>query len=240
MEFDLTPDDTDPDPVITVYGEKGDGKTTAAISIGLGEVEGFNVKGKTVAVLSFDHKGQRIARVFNENVVAYDAVRYVIDDHGKHDDKELTKSSCKNMLYLFRLVESMNVDIIVVDGSEILTQQAEMLMRYNNDLGVSENFANIGLWKERKIILKRFHRLCTMHSNVAVIYTTYTDVVSTIAHGKTIKTAKVPKWVGTLLLETDIVARVKKVDDEYKMKVESSKMHEISEEKVFDVTRVKQ
>lgn len=239
MEFDLSPDDRSLNPVFVVYGDKGSGKTTASILSAIGEIDGFNMKAGTVAIISFDYKGQRIASTFGDNVIAYNGLRYSVDDSEPHGSEAITRGACKNFMYLFRLLASITADVIIIDGSEILTSEAELLMRYNNKLGISEGFANRSLWKERKAVLKRFHRLCMKQAAHGVYYTTYIDEKASIKDGEILETTKHPAWVGTLLHETDIVVRVKKVDDRYFAKVESSKIHDIVKEQVFDITEKK-
>jgi len=219
--FDMSEEEDSIKKVITVYGEKGTGKTTSV----------FSFKGKKVCI-SFDHKSTLIKNNFyngSKDIRVYDGLRYYDESI-----KEITKSSVITYEYLKDLIEKQYSkpenypDWIIVDGLEIVAVICEMIMRNNHNLGPFEAFANFGYWKERKILMNNLHSIYLKHCKKGIIYTTYTKDDQVIFNSEVTQSKKIPKWFGSVLEQTDIVLKTGVIDmgeNKFKFKVlcESSK-----------------
>jgi len=232
-EFDLSDEVLEgiPKLVITIYGEKGHGKTAIAMAPAL--------NGDKVAVISYDRKS--MATKFNvysniDNIKVWDGVKYY-----SREARNITQSAVVTYKYIMKLLETkfagFNPDWIVHDGMERLHEICEMKMRYENDLGPVQGFANKNLWKERRYNLNEIHLRSMDAANKGVIYTTYYDMLETRRDGEVVDRRKVPKWIDAIMQETDIVIEALQEDDKFYMKVASSKFDQIFKTgAVIDVT----
>ena len=210
MKFDFTPHELPHKMVITIYGEKGDGKTTFA--------EGL---GGRIVVLSFDRKSSAPKVYYHNNdpnIIVYDCVKY-----WNRDTDKILESSAFTWEYvkaiLERLREEQNKpDWIVIDGIEIFQKIAEFVMRHRHGLSPYQGVANMNLWKERNDILENLHRLAFDVAKKGVVYTTYTDQKELIEDGTVVVRKNVPRYLDVVMWETDIVLYIeKKFDDRNKL-----------------------
>ncbi|RLC34375.1 MAG: hypothetical protein DRZ76_02780 [Candidatus Nealsonbacteria bacterium] len=218
--------------VITVYGEKGDGKTTFALSF----------PGK-IAVLSFDNKTTNVWKYVyktDPRIKVYNVTEYLEEDPQKYiQSSEWTYEYINFVLDEIKKVEKP--DWIIIDGLEILAKIAEMVMRGRNGLTPFQGVVNRNIWKERRLYIRNIHRKALDASKRGVIYTTYTDRDEIIQEGETVSKVVVPKWTDVVLWETDIVVHIytKQEDDgkKFYMCVSSSKIGNMFETgKIVDIT----
>lgn len=198
--FDLTPEETSDYIVVTIAGEKGDGKTTTALSF----------PGK-IGAITLDRKTSKIKKILKaENVEVFNGVRYWSEDSG--DTASIVKAGHTTYQYLHALlnkfVNEQKYDWILFDGLEELHLICEMNMRHGHKLGATEGFSQLTWWKERRMFLRSLHNRALTAVKKGIIYTTYlTFVADKVENEKTIDGKKRPKWVDIILLETDIVLR---------------------------------
>ena len=151
--------------VITIYGRKGDGKTTTALGLP-----------GTKMVLTFDNKSQAVKKYYyknDKNIKIYNAVEYY------KKDTEQNMLNTAELTYMVLLDFLKNIkdkpDWIVIDGLEILSEIAEMVMRKRKGLKAYQGIGNMGVWKLRKQLLGEFHTRALEKVKKGVIYTTYTQ-----------------------------------------------------------------
>ena len=222
-EFDFSEVKESAQICITLYGLKGESKTYTA----------FSVPGE-VNCLSFDKKAFPVKEsMYNADarLHVYDAVRYLRED----SDLEMLDSAERTLKYVFGLLDSWEnnkPDWIIIDGSEILVNVCELVMRARNGL---QPFSGVqmSLWKARRAYLKQVHRKAMSACKRGLIYTTYVEEqVLKREAGNIVESKAVPKWVGIQMEETDVVLHVTAEDDKrsgttrYFVHVDSSKVPE--------------
>ena len=180
--------------IYTIYGDKGSGKTTFAMSFP-----------GTIAVLSFDHKSSLIKRNMYKNdqrIKVYDAAKYYDEDVSNClISAKLTYENCCHLLKDIK--DKINPDYVLIDGFEIFSKIAENVMRFNNKISPFGGIVNQNVWKERRLYIRELHKLSREAAKKGVIYTTYTDKEEIIEDGS-VKTRKnIPRWVDVVLWETD-------------------------------------
>ncbi|MEM5866367.1 MAG: hypothetical protein QXG39_00405 [Candidatus Aenigmatarchaeota archaeon] len=191
--------------VITIYGDKGDGKTTFAEGIG----------GKIV-VLSFDRKSTAPKINYHNNdsnIRIFDAVKY-----WDRDASKVLDSSEKTYQYVCFILDELKKrgeipDWIIVDGIEIFQKIAEFIMRKRHGLLPYQGIANMNVWKERNSIIDDLHQRCFSLAKKGVIYTTYSDFSEIVEEGSVVTREKVPRYLDTVMWETDIVLYIEKQFD---------------------------
>lgn len=179
-----------------VYGEKGNGKTVLAL--------GFPGK---ISALSFDRKTMAPKVNFYDNdsrIKIYDAVEYFNRDSALVLDSAMKTYEYVKFL-LDNIAEKDKPDWILIDGLEILEKIAEFVMRKRSNLHPYQGIVNMNLWKIRRSILDEVHQRANFIAKRGVIYTVYTTVSEIIEEGTVISKTKVPKYIDTILWETDIV-----------------------------------
>lgn len=217
--------------VITIYGNKGEGKTMFALSF----------PGK-IAALSFDRKTGIIKANFyreeSNRIKVYDAVKYLSED-----PEEYVSSSLKTYKYVIAIlnkVKEEQPDWVVIDGVEILTRIAEQAMRKIFNLTPFQGIPNLSVWKYRRLIMRNIHNKAVEACKRGVIYTTYTEKDEIIEEGNIVSKKDVPKYFDILLWETDVVMKAYSKIGEYGKKffiyVDSSKIPTFETGKEFDVT----
>lgn len=204
--------------VYMIYGLKGHGKTTLAMSF----------PGK-VAVLSFDRKALQVKEKMFRNdprIRVYDAVKFEDDS----TPERWLESSEATFIYVNRILDEVakwQPDWIVIDGSEIFQQVCEMTMRYRNNILPFQGIANLNLWKERRLYIRQVHRKALYAAKRGVIYTTYSDKDEIVQSGEVITKRDVPRWIDAIMYETDTVIKVEAEQSDVGRKfyaiVESSK-----------------
>lgn len=184
--------------VITIYGEKGCGKTTFAL--------GFP---GTIAALSFDRKTAVIKNnMFNgdSRIKVYDVVEFF-----ERDTDKVLDSAEKTYQYIKFILDNIAKtppDWILVDGVEILQKIAEFVMRRRENLRPYQGVANQNIWKIRNSIIDEIHHRCVNIAKRGVIYTTYTDKDEIIEEGTILFKKTVPKYIDSVMWETDIVLNI--------------------------------
>ena len=215
--------------VLLIVGDKGTGKTVTALSFP-GEI----------CVLSFDRKAMPIKQFFykgDKRIHVFDIVKHV--DWRPERITETSAKAFEVIDQVFKKCAKMGTDWIVVDGTEILEQLAEMYMRHRHGLGPIEGIRNLNIWKERKWILRDVHNKALTAAKKGVIYTVYPTWSERIVAGEVVDRRQEPRWLEFILFETDIVLWTK-YDEAMKrflVEVQSSKLDTILPTgHVYDVT----
>lgn len=205
-DFDLeAEEDVNPVYVVTIAGNKGEGKTMSALS--------FIRNDKTMVAIQFDDKVAPIKKYFFKNtdrVTIYNGKK-----HFNTDPDLITEAGFKSIKYIEYILEEWSLrndderpDFVLIDGLEILSMIAEMAMRYNNKLKPFAGIKNKNIWKERRGYLKSIHNFATKAAKAGVIYTVYMSQVDTqIVEGEVQSRHTEPKYVDAIKYETDIVLK---------------------------------
>lgn len=220
----------DPRLIITVYGDKGVGKTTFSLG----------VPGKKY-VISLDGKSLRVKQEVygnDPNVVVLNGIKYL-----SHEPSKFVESGKRTYDYIMFLVAEVakkgDADWIVFDATEQAEECSEMVMRYDNKLGPFEGFANLNLWKTRKLLLRSLHEAATNAVKRGVIYTIYLETREITKQGVRVNVQE-PKWVDIIKWATDVVVRVwaerRKDGVAFQAQIESSKVKEWPTGLTMDVT----
>lgn len=208
--------------VFTIYGHKNDGKTSVSY--------GIPKKGETVAVFSFDHKSkrpleqefmQKSGMIADKNVFVLNTVAY-LDKSTKELFLETSEVTYNFINYLFENMKDAcggkKPDWIVLDATEVMNNILENVMRFRNGIGVYSGISNFNVWKERKQYIDDIHNKCLNSVGKGVIYTTYIDREEIIKDGQVIKSKDMPKWIGNMMMQTDVVIRVESMFENNKPK----------------------
>jgi hypothetical protein len=243
-------------PVITVVGEKGDGKTS--LIYGLSGTKFF---------LSYDKKSKRPLENFPEyqkpenikNFRFFDASKYYSQVPSSGLVKEMSpevrdqilkawQDSCVTTYdytnFLLDNIEKENPgpDWLIFDASEVLSKVCEQVMRRMNDLKPVQGVQNRNLWKERNIWWDSVYQRAVRIVRRGVIYTTYyKQVDKEIQDGNVVESSTQPAWYGSMMLETDVVLYVftrvdPKTGEERFFVRTKSKLRDMPNGVVFDVT----
>ena len=181
-----------------VFGDKGTGKTTTALSFP-GEI----------LVLSFDRKSAIIKHnMFNDDprIHVFDIVKYM--DYTTPES--MVASAEKTFNYLNALLDSYTLkypqpDWVVIDGAQIFQQICEWTMRYRHNLGPFDGIANLNLWKERRMYIRQIHNKALNLAKRGVIYSTYVEKDEVVIKGEIVTRKDTPAWIDVLIYETDYV-----------------------------------
>jgi len=181
-----------------VFGDKGTGKTTVAMSFP-GEI----------LVLSFDRKSAIIKlNMYNNDprIHVFDIVKYM--DYSSPE--KMTASADKTFEYINALLDGYTnryprPDWVVIDGAQIFQQICEWTMRYRHNLGPFDGVANLNLWKERRMYIRQIHNKALNLAKRGIIYTTYIEKDEVIIKGEVVTRKDTPAWIDVLIYETDYV-----------------------------------
>ena len=185
--------------ILTLYGEKNDGKTHFALSFP-----------GTISALSFD---QKTARIWKNNynsdprIQVWDA-RMLESSYDGISFQESSVENFKLINLILDLIEERKPDWILIDGLEKLQEICEQMMRVKNNFkpfqGVEWTY-----WKERKIYLRQIHSRIIRIAKRGVIYTTYVEVKElNRKDGKVVESKQIPKYIDMILQETDDTIRL--------------------------------
>jgi len=221
--------------VFTIYGLKGAGKTSVAYGL-VGE-------GEKVITFSFDHKSKRPLKlpfIKDTNAKVLNAVK-PLDKSSKELYLLTSEVTYSYILFLLDEVEKKeDPDWIIFDGTEVLSNILEMVMRKRHNLLPYQGIGNLNVWKERKQYIDDIHDKALGMVRKGLIYTMYTNKDEIIKDGEVIVKKDVPKWIGNIMLETDIVIKVEsefeRDEKKYRALIESSKLPFEFPEGVYDVT----
>ena len=204
--FDTSPDITKGKTIVTDYGDKGGGKTTAGFLLTQGYL---GLPGGRTAAISFDDKTKITKEQLfpKENITVYDGKRYFDED-----PKQITKSGYISYKYIMAILYGIDYepDWIMFDGLSILSLILEMSMRFQNNLRPTQGVANLNVWKDRKFMLQAIHNLAVRKAKYGVIYTTYSEKNKIIIDGNLVTESDVPIYVDIIMQETDIVMHTSK------------------------------
>ncbi|MEL9970864.1 MAG: AAA family ATPase [Candidatus Micrarchaeaceae archaeon] len=213
QKIDIEEETTGGKEVYVIYGDKGEGKTTFALSF----------PGEILA-LSFDRKTAPIRHNIygdRKDIHVYDPVKV-----WKQTDDRIIVKTAKDVYDLIERIFAKygenGVDWVVIDGTEVLEQIAELTMRNNHGLTAYQGISNLNLWKERRRLINHIHNLALNTARKGVIYTLWTSLEQVITEGSVVEQRKVPKWVDIVMFESDYVINVY-YKDGYYAKVMSSK-----------------
>jgi hypothetical protein len=181
-----------------IFGDKGTGKTTVALSFP-GEI----------LVLSFDRKSAIIKlNMYNNDprIHVFDVVKYM--DYSSPE--KMTASADKTFEYINHLLDNYTKrypqpDWVVIDGAQIFQQICEWTMRYRHNLGPFDGIANLNLWKERRMYIRQIHNKALNIARRGIIYTTYVEKDEVIIKGEVVTRKDTPAWIDVLIYETDYV-----------------------------------
>lgn len=205
VNFDDEEDLEEKKRIFSVFGLKNDGKT--AICYGIPE------EGSKIMVLSFDNKSSRpkdlpFIQAGNLTIKVFNAIKHL--DKSTPDTYQVTSEV--TLQYVHQLIEQAKEkfapDYIVVDGTEVVSQIAEQVMRLRNNLRPYQGITNLNVWKERKQYLDDLHNQCCKAAGKGVIYTMYTEKDQLIdKDGVVIRSKDIPKWTGSIMQETDVTIK---------------------------------
>ncbi|MEE9215648.1 MAG: AAA family ATPase [Thermodesulfobacteriota bacterium] len=196
----MTPEDVPKGDVWTIYGSKGSGKTSLAMSF----------PGELV-VVQFDETSS----IVWEQQFNCDPRIKIVDVTSLADfDDPITflESSNRIMGYVNEVMNDVKknggVDRVILDNVEVYMEYAENAMRYYHNLKMSEGFSEFAYWKTRNMFLKQLHAKSYAVAKQGVIYTTYPFIEETIKRfGKSEKTKK-PRWKDAIEKNTQNLVEV--------------------------------
>ena len=214
--------------VIFIYGKKGSGKTTLASAF----------PGNTL-ILSFDSKSFTGNRVIKEGRTI--AVNMIEKYDTSSDESKLESASnvYTDVLTLLSLASQYDIDWIVFDSFETLSQICEMKMRKEEGLRPYEGIRNLNLWKKRNDYIYYLYKKAMGAAKKGVIFTSHFTIEQVITDGGEFA-KEVPAWSQNIMRETDVII---KTDCSYvnnrphfRITVESSKIPEIFPMVTVDIT----
>lgn len=225
--------------VFVVYGKKGEGKTSTAMSL-----VGNN---QTVGCISFDGMSQIIQQNFFPEMKAdfYNAMRYKEITIERIGNKVIPVASvanaCKNSYELFNYMENMKeYDWIIVDGLNILERMVEGLMREAEGKQYSDGIINPMAWRRRNDSINAVFDYALSKARIGVIYTVYTSDKILKENGIETDIIELPHYVGDVAYKSHVVIRTKVRNDKdgrrYICIIDSSKIKNIKSGDEIDIT----
>lgn len=238
FDFDESEDLGQTKEIFTVYGHKNDGKTTISY--------GIPYKGDKILVFSFDNKSTRpkdatYIKSSGIEIKVINAIRFL----DKSDEKKYLESSVVTHEFILSILEQskskFNPDWVMFDGTEVMSGIMELVMRSKNNLKPYQGIANRTLWRERRQYIDDIHMKAMEIASKGVIYTMYSTKDEIIDNDGTVtKKVDVPKWIGSVMEETDVVIHAEsKFENNKKMfyaRVEGSKLPDKYADGVYNVT----
>ena len=208
-EFDFSEEIGPGKAVITIYGHKGFGKTAVALSF----------PGK-IAALSFDRKTKAISVGLypdrdGREIKVWDAKRYYDESSPMNKLMSAEKTFHYIIQLLDKVIRQWEPDWVLIDGTEIMQEICEMVMRYRNNLMPYQGIANRNLWKERRMYMRQIHNLALDVAKKGIIYTLYPKEHDIrIVDGEVMDRQEMPGWIDVVMSETDTVIKVERVWEE--------------------------
>ena len=238
FDFDEAEDSNEKKEIFTVYGHKNNGKTT--ISYGIPN------PGDKILVLSFDKKSTRpkdAPYITNGKLTisVKDAIKYL----DKSSESKYLESSRKTHAFILSLLEQakdkFDPDWVMFDGTEVMSGIMELVMRSKNNLKPFQGVANRSLWRERRQYIDDIHNKASKIAKKGVIYTMYSQKDEVIDQdGTVLKKVDIPKWIGSIMEETDIVihaeAKFENNKNMFYARVEGSKLPEKYPDGMYNIT----
>jgi hypothetical protein len=237
FDFDEQEDVGQKKEIFTVYGSKNSGKTSTSY--------GIPHANDKVLVLSFDKKSTRPKDAkyitgANLTIHVIDAIKFL----DKSDDKKYLDSAVLTHKFIISMLnqakEKFAPDWVMFDGTEVMNGLMELVMRSHNNLKPYQGIANRSLWRERRQYLDDLHMKAVEVASKGVIYTMYSTKDDIVEEGNTIKKTDVPKWIGNIMEETDMVINTYVKSENGKnvfyAKIEGSKLPDSYPDEVYNVT----
>lgn len=240
FNFDEEEDTEVKKEIFSVYGLKNDGKTTICY--------GIPAPNSKILVISFDNKSWRpldlpYIKAAKLEVKPINGLKYI--DKSTADLYQATSDVTYDYILAMieQSVDKFGPDWIIIDATENLSGIMEQVMRLRNQLRPYQGISNLSVWKERKQYLDDIHNKAKSAAKKGVIYTMYADKDEIIDRdGTVIRKKDIPKWVGSIMQETDVTIRADATFDNRTNKrvywaiVEGSKLFESYPDGKYDVT----
>jgi len=198
-EFSISPVEPKKSLVIMFYSNKGDGKTTLALSLP-GKIE----------ALSFDNMTKDIHDTMYNNdprITVWDALQ----EYDLSSEEAWLKSSVISLRYIDALldeIEKRKPDWILIDGVDKFIKMAEMAMRYNNNFSIIDG-VSWQYWKYRRLYIRQLHMKALRIASHGLLYTAYVRTEEKKQGDRVTDTEEHPKWVDVIEEESKVVIRVK-------------------------------
>jgi hypothetical protein len=237
FDFDDAEDTDEKKEIFSVYGYKNDGKTTISY--------GIPYKGDKVLVFSFDNKSIRprdapYIKDGNLNIKIINAIRFL----DQSSEAKYLETCLTTHAYVLSILEQskekFSPDWVMFDGTERMSGIMEIVMRAKNNLRPYQGIANRSLWRERKQYLDDIHQKAVDVAGKGVIYTMYSQKEEIIDEGAITKKFDIPRWIGSIMEETDIVihaeAKFENNKRIYYARVEGSKIPDKYPDGVYNIS----
>jgi len=198
-DFRISPVEPKKSLVIMFYSDKGDGKTTLALSLP-GKIE----------ALSFDNMTKDIHdTMYNSDprITVWDALQ----EYDLSSEEAWLKSSVISLRYIDALldkIETRKPDWVLIDGIGKFIKMAEMAMRYNNNFSIIDGVP-WQYWKYRRLYIGQLHMKALRIASHGLVYTAYVNTKELKQGDRVVETEDHPKWVDVVEEESKVVIRVK-------------------------------
>ncbi|MGC8654362.1 MAG: AAA family ATPase [Candidatus Kryptoniota bacterium] len=186
-KYGIKVEEEDYKPVVLIYGKKGVGKTTTALSL----------PGSYLA-LSFDGQTTIIKQMLARNDVK------VVNIASLVANIEPLLGGKIAIELAIHILENNTADNILIDGIEMLNMYAERKMRYENKLELVGGIKDRNIWKERNAYVDQIHNLAVKQANVFVIYTTFEGVQEVEGEEENVAQV-VPKYVARMMYASNVI-----------------------------------
>lgn len=229
--------------IITVYGDKGTGKTTTTYGLIApgSSVKVFSFDTNSVLPLELDYISEK-----NLNIEVLDSLR-PFNRSTAEDMLRTSEIVCKWNTFLLDFIKEKDkknnteTDWIIVDGFEQFTEICENAGRFELNVDKYQGVPNPTVWKIRNMHIDNLHDKCVATAKIGVIYIMYPKTDTTLVRmGQVIETERTPKWVSKVMKESQIkihtTSEFVKDNIRYFAIIESSKKEKKYPPGKYDVT----
>jgi len=230
--------------VFMVYGDKGVGKTSFALTFP-GKIVAFSFDGQTRIIK------KKLSTIFPEkanDIKVYNMDQVIYNNDSENTRMEILSSSEVILSYMKKIISITKPDWYLVDGSSEFVTMCEFLMRKNNNLLPFQGVENRNLWKERNAYIRQIHNMMINNASQGVIYTGWEEIIEVDDEGE-LKKITLPKWTDIIMQKTQFIVRIVKTAtktangnriEKYYAKIVSSKDDDfLPTGSVFDITNYK-